>query len=86
VGGFAFFVRRELWNDFRGFDEKLRDYGNETELCKRLSIRGFRIVWTQNSYIHHFGQASYDTVMNKETVKKRRLVAKAYIDRLHRQN
>lgn len=49
-------------------------------------VKDPRIVWTQNSYIHHFGQASYCTVMNKETVKKRRLVAKAYIDRLHRQN
>jgi len=86
VGGFAFFIRRKLWNELGGFDVKLPDYGNESELCKKLSERGFRIVWTQNSYIHHFGQASYSTIMNKETMRKRRLAARAYIDRLHTKN
>lgn len=86
VGGFAFFIRHKLWNELGGFDVKLPDYGNESELCKKLSERGFRIVWTQNSYIHHFGQASYGTVMNKETMRKRRLAARAYIDRLHTKN
>ena len=83
VGGFAFFVRRELWNDFGGFDEKLPDYGNETELCKRLSIGGFRIVWTQNSYIHHFGEASYGRIMNKNNIQQKRIAANDYIDSVH---
>ncbi|MFZ2147852.1 MAG: glycosyltransferase [Sedimentisphaerales bacterium] len=83
VGGFAFFIRRKLWNELGGFDLNLPDYGNETELCKRLSDRGFRIVWTRNSYIHHFGQSSYSCVMNQRTMDKRRLSAQAYIDSLH---
>ncbi len=85
VGGFAFFIQRSLWLEVGGFDSKLPDYGNEIELCERLSERGFRIVWTQNSYIHHFGQKSYGRMMSQGTMKKRRLSAKAYIDRLHRQ-
>lgn len=85
VGGFAFFIRRKIWEEFEGFDNKLTDYGNENELFKRLSEKGFRIVMTQNSYIHHFGRASYGTVMSKETMKRRQLSAQAYIDRLHRQ-
>ena len=83
VGGFAFFIRRTLWNELGGFDPHLPDYGNETELCKRLSNRGLRIVWTQNSYIHHFGQGSYGRLMKKNEMRKRHLTAKAYIDRLH---
>ncbi len=72
AGGFAFFIRRSIWLEFGGFDPNLPDYGNEVELCKRLSNRHFRIVWTKNSYIHHFGQASYGTIMNEETMRKRR--------------
>ena len=83
LGGFAFFIRRSIWEEFAGFDTGLPDYGNESELCKRLSSRGFRIIWTKNSYIHHFGQASYDSIMNQGMIRKKRLAAKAYIDSLH---
>ena len=82
LGGFAFFIRRSIWEEFAGFDTGLPDYGNESELCKRLSSRGFRIIWTKNSYIHHFGQASYGNIMSQGMIRKKRLAAKAYIDSL----
>ena len=59
VGGFALFIRRGLWDQVGGFDQKLPDYGNEIELCSRIAERGYRLVWIRNSYIHHFGQQSY---------------------------
>jgi GT2 family glycosyltransferase len=59
IGGFAFCIRRELWEQLHGFDENLPDYGNESELCVRVRKLGLRVVWTQNSYIHHFGGQSY---------------------------
>jgi GT2 family glycosyltransferase len=80
ISGFAFFIRRELWNELGGFDHNLPDYGNEAELCKRLSDRGFRIVWTQNNYIHHFGHGSYYPIMGQDTMKAKRFAAQAYID------
>jgi hypothetical protein len=40
VSGFAFFIRRDLWEQLGGFDRKLADYGNEVELCKRVSAKG----------------------------------------------
>jgi GT2 family glycosyltransferase len=83
VDGFAFFIRRAVWEEFGGFDTKLPDYGNETELCRRLSKAGFRIIWTQNSYIHHFGQGSYASVMSPEMLKERREAAQAYIEDIH---
>lgn len=86
VAGFAFFIRRSIWEEFGGFDPNLPNYGNETELCKRLSNQGFRLIWTQNSYIHHFGKADYEGIMGEVMISQKRLVAKAYIDRLHRQN
>jgi len=83
VDGFAFFIRRAIWEEFGGFDTKLPDYGNEIELCKRLSKTGFRIIWTQNSYIHHFGQGSYANIMSPEMLKERREASQAYIEEKH---
>jgi len=59
VGGFAFFIRKSVWEELGGFDPNLPDYGNENELCKRITRRGLRIVWTRNSYIHHLGAETY---------------------------
>ena len=59
VGGFAFFIRRTLWEQLGGFDPSLPDYGNEFELCHRASSKGCRIVWTKGNYIHHLGQQTY---------------------------
>jgi GT2 family glycosyltransferase len=81
ISGFAFFIRRDLWNELGGFDMNLPDYGNEAELCKRLSGRGFRLVWTQNSYIHHFGHGSYYKITSTVAMIAKRRAAQAYIDK-----
>jgi GT2 family glycosyltransferase len=59
VGGFAFFIRRSLWEHLEGFAPNLPDYGNEFELCERALSQGWKIVWTKRSYIHHLGQQDY---------------------------
>jgi GT2 family glycosyltransferase len=59
VAGFALFIRRSLWEQAGGFDQRLPDYGNEMELCRRIAEEGYRLVWIRDSYIHHFGQQSY---------------------------
>lgn len=83
VDGFAFFIRRTIWEQFSGFDPLLADYGNETELCGRLLKAGLRIVWTQNSYIHHFGQGSYGSMMSPEKLREKQETARTYITNLH---
>jgi GT2 family glycosyltransferase len=59
VSGFAFFIRRTVWEQLGGFNRNLPDYGNEVELCKRVAESGYRMVWVPSSYIHHFGRQSY---------------------------
>lgn len=78
ISGFAFFIRKEVWENFGGFDENLPDYGNETELCIRLSKSGWRLVLTQNSYIHHFGNLSYSDMKTPKVI-----FAQAYIREKH---
>ncbi len=79
VGGFAFFIRRTVWNGLRGFDKNLPDYGNETELCQRVIRAGFRIVWTKAGYIHHLGNATYGRTLGAVEIRKRCVESRTYI-------
>ena len=82
VGGFALFIRRDIWEDCGGFDPNLPHYGNEVELCKRIIKKGFRIVWTRNSYIHHLGGQSYsNAAYGAEFISANSESAQEYINR-----
>ena len=59
VGGFALFIRQDVWQSLGGFDETLPDYGNEMDLCRRAIKSGWKIVWTRVNYIHHLGGMTY---------------------------
>jgi GT2 family glycosyltransferase len=84
VSGFAFFIRRNLWNELGGFDPELPDYGNEFELCSRVAEKGCRVVWIRDSYIHHFGGESYGTKFGEEGIREQVRAADAYIKRKKR--
>jgi len=79
IAGFAFFIRRNLWEGMGGFDRNLPDYGNELELCKRVVAEGYRTVWIRNSYIHHLGRQSYEDAIGDEGILARYLAAETYI-------
>lgn len=84
VGGFAFFIRQNVWQEFGGFDPNLPDYGNEVELCRRVSKQGWRIVWTRNSYVHHLGNQVYSaSQFGPDFISVRSLRALEYIRRKH---
>jgi O-antigen biosynthesis protein len=80
VGGFAFFVRRIIWDAMGGFNKNLPDYGNETEFCRRVVKAGYRIVWSKASYIHHLGSESYGRTLGYNEIKKRCLDSQSYIE------
>ena len=80
--GFAFFIRRSLWQELGGFDPNLPDYGNEIDLCKRAANLGYRIVWVPNSYIHHLRHQSYGEVGEHE-IGYRIWAAFQYINQRH---
>ncbi len=81
AGGFAFFIRRTIWDKMGGFDKQLADYGNETELCTRLKNHNYRVVWTKASYIHHLGSESYGRTLGLAEIKRRGTNADSYIRR-----
>ena len=79
AGGFAFFLRRAVWDEMGGFDMHSPDYGNELEFCRRLTRRGLRIVWSKTSYIHHLGGESYGRTIGLAEIRERSLQTLSYI-------
>lgn len=83
VEGFALFIPRRTWEECGGFHPNLPDYGNETELCKRLRRNGARIAWTRASYIHHIGACSIRNVITAQEKLRRHEEATRFIDQLY---
>jgi GT2 family glycosyltransferase len=79
ASGFAFFIRRGIWEQLGGFDRNLPDYGNEIELCNRVAANGYRRVWVRNAYIHHLGGQSYRESIRSEGIVARTQAAWIYI-------
>ena len=86
VSGFAFFIRRTLWDNLEGFDQSLPDYGNEIELCRRAVKAGYRLVWVRAAYVHHFGNASYGNAIGAPTVFARIRAAEEFIEQKYRRS
>ena len=57
VDGFCLAMKRSVFNELGGFDEVLRDYGNEKEYEIRCRRSGWRTVWVRHSFVHYFGLA-----------------------------
>lgn len=84
ISGFALFIRSSLWQELGGFDQNLKDYANEIELCKRVRDSGCRTVWVRSSYIHHFGNQSYGEVMSDDEIYSRSMAAFQYVRNTHK--
>jgi GT2 family glycosyltransferase len=79
AGGFAFFIRRNLWQKVGGFDSNLRDYGNEIDLCERVINLGYRVAWVRSSYIHHLRHQSYANQIGEHGILSQKAAASEYI-------
>lgn len=75
--GFCFYIKRSALNEVGLFDEGTfgRGYGEDTDFCLRLQIRGWRNVCAANTYVVHWGSRSFGD-------EKKYLVAKN-LHRLH---
>jgi len=59
ICGFAFFIKKSVFNDVGKFAPELTCYGNEKELLLRIRAAGHRTVWAKNAFILHLGKMSY---------------------------
>lgn len=51
-GGFML-IRREAWERLRGFDESFFLYGEDVDLCHRISAAGMKIGSVSSARVHH---------------------------------
>ena len=58
VGSAGMFVRRDMWDDLRGFDPRLGPYGDGAELSRRARLAGHRVIVVPDSVVRH-ARASY---------------------------
>ena len=58
VTGACLMVRRSLWDEVGGFDERLRVMYNDIDFCLRLGERGYRNVYTPLAELLHHHSAS----------------------------
>jgi N-acetylglucosaminyl-diphospho-decaprenol L-rhamnosyltransferase len=58
VTGCFLLIRRQLWEDLGGFDERFFMYAEEADLCYRARALGYRPMFTPEASIVHIGGAS----------------------------
>jgi GT2 family glycosyltransferase len=51
-------MRRSLFDEIEGFDEKLSIEFNDVDLCLRLRQRGYRVVYTPLALLYHYEGAT----------------------------
>ena len=84
VSGADFFIKRSVFKEEGGFDEKYLAYYEDTDLCKRLSLRGYKSAIIQDArIIHLYGKSVKNPVKRKMIMYESslRYLSKFYGDR-----
>ena len=63
VVGAAMFVRREVFEETGGFDERIFLYGEEVEWCRRIRARGWSVLFSPLGSVRHLNHQSTDRLL-----------------------
>jgi len=72
VTGACMMIRREVFNQVHGFDERLAVAFNDVDLCLRIRAAGYRIVYVPDALLYHFEsktRGSDDTAEKRQQTK-----------------
>jgi GT2 family glycosyltransferase len=58
VTGACMMVRRKVFEEMGGFDEKLRIAFNDIDFCLRLREKGYLVVYTPHALLYHHESAT----------------------------
>jgi GT2 family glycosyltransferase len=69
VTGACLLMRRKVFEDVGGFDERLSHAFNDVDLCLKLRAKGYRIIYTPYAELYHHESASrgYEDTKEKQT-------------------
>jgi GT2 family glycosyltransferase/glycosyltransferase involved in cell wall biosynthesis len=61
--GFCMLIKREVLSKVGFFDPIFGlGYGEENDLCERAKTKGYKILCCDDTYVHHYGEASFSFV------------------------
>ncbi|MFB3886416.1 MAG: glycosyltransferase family 2 protein [Thermodesulfobacteriota bacterium] len=69
VSGADLFIRRSLFEKEGGFDDQYFAYYEETDLCKRISLKGYKAAIVREAKIVHLGGRSL-----KDSLKRKKIM------------
>lgn len=58
LSGAAMFIRKDLFKEVKGFDEKFFFYNEDLDLCKKISSSGKKLIYEPEISLVHLGGAS----------------------------
>lgn len=61
VAATALVVRRDVFLEIQGFDERFFMYFEDSDLCRRIRGKGFSVVWFPGVKVVHLGGRSIET-------------------------
>ena len=61
ISGFCMYIRREALKSVGYFDADTfgKGYGEETDFCERVKLKGYKLGLVDNSYVYHKGGSSF---------------------------
>lgn len=84
VGAAALLLRRAAFDAVGGFDERLFLYGEDDDLCLRLSAAGWSLVHVADAHADHLGAASTAPLPGLDWWKRWHMQwSSLYLDRRH---
>lgn len=77
LSGAAMLIRREVLDEVGGFDERFHMYGEDNELCMRVTRAGWLLVFEPEAVVMHRGAAS--SAKRWDSLEKLRVQEEAFL-------
>jgi GT2 family glycosyltransferase len=65
AGGASALYRKQLLTDLNGFDERYYSYHEESDLCMRAFLHGWKCAYAPSAVVYHKGSFSYSRIKVK---------------------
>lgn len=76
--GFCMLIKRTVLDEIGFFDPIFGlGYGEENDFCERAKQNGFKILCSDDTYVHHYGEASFSFV---DKIQDKRIVNQKILD------
>ncbi len=69
VTGACIMIKKSLFEQIGGFDEKLAFSFNDVDLCLRLREKGYLVIYTPHAQLYHHGTASRPYTEDNEEIR-----------------